>query len=338
VRRLILRWLTHRSRVPRWLRGTLAVALGAGALLGLAGPPSAAGGASPTSTGSTSTSLPATHRSKGLLPLSKQAPQNNLDRSTAAQLAKEPRFKTMRAPSIPVPVAKPTKMPFSPGAGNPIKYFPDTPILRAQGFELYHQSCASCHGMNLQGTPHVAPALIGVGAGPVDFYLSTGRMPAQFEGEPERATPVFSREQMNALIAFIASYGGPPAPTANPSKGDISTGQQVFTENCAGCHQIVARGGMTVGAVVPNLLHATPEQIAEAVRFGPYLMPHFDATDINQHDLDSLTKYILYAKQPDNAGGWGIYNIGPIPEGLVAWFMGLLAILIVARLIGERTA
>jgi ubiquinol-cytochrome c reductase cytochrome c subunit len=192
--------------------------------------------------------------------------------------------------------------------------------------------------MNLQGTPHVAPSLIGVGAGPVDFYLSTGRMPAQFEGEPVRATPVFSREQMNALIAFIASYGGPPAPTADPSKGDIGTGQNVFTQDCAGCHQIVARGGMTVGAYVPNLLHATPQQIAEAVRFGPYLMPHFDAKAIDQHQLDSLARYILYARHPDNAGGWGIYNIGPIPEGLVAWFMGLLALLIVARLIGERTA
>jgi ubiquinol-cytochrome c reductase cytochrome c subunit len=330
MKRLLHRWLTHRSRVPRWLRATLAVALGAGALLGLAGPPSSASGA-PSSTRSS-------HRAQGLLPLSKQAPQNTFDRTLAAQRAKSPQFRTMRAPHIPTPASKPTKLPFSPGAGNPIKYFPDNAMLRAEGFELYHQSCASCHGLNLQGTPHIAPSLIGVGAGPVDFYLSTGRMPLQSEGEPERATPVFTREQMNALIAFVSSYGGPPAPTADPNKGDISTGQQVFTTNCAGCHQIVARGGMTVGAFVPNLLHATPQQIAEAVRFGPYLMPHFDSHQIDQYQLDSLTKYVLYARHPVNAGGWGIYNIGPIPEGLVAWFMGLLALLIVARLIGERTA
>jgi ubiquinol-cytochrome c reductase cytochrome c subunit len=328
MRRLLVRWLTHRSRVPRGLRGCLAVALGAGALVGLAGSPAPASGASPTRP---------RHASGGLFPLSKQSPQNAFLRAQAARLARSPQFRTVRAPSIPRPVARPTKMPLSPGAGNPIKYFPDTPILRAQGFELYHQSCASCHGMNLQGTRHVAPSLIGVGAGPVDFYLSTGRMPAASEGEPERATPVFSREQMNALIAFISSYGGPAAPTADPAKGSISTGQQVFTQNCAGCHQILARGGMTVGAFVPNLLHATPQQIAEAVRFGPFVMPHFDARDINQYQLDSLARYIRYARQPDNAGGWGIYNIGPIPEGLVAWFMGLLALMIVARLIGERT-
>jgi ubiquinol-cytochrome c reductase cytochrome c subunit len=111
----------------------------------------------------------------------------------------------------------------------------------------------------------------------------------------------------------------------------------VFTESCAGCHQIVGRGGMTVGAYVPNLQHANALQIAEAVRMGPYLMPHFDAKQIDQHQLDSLAKYIIQTRHPDNAGGWGIYNIGPIPEGIAAWFIALLALVIVARLIGERT-
>ena len=71
---------------------------------------------------------------------------------------------------------------------------------------------------------------------------------------------------------------------------------------------------------------------------GPYLMPHFDARQIDQHQLDSLARYVLWTRKPDNAGGWGIYNIGPIPEGIVAWFLALAALVIVARLIGERTA
>ena len=69
---------------------------------------------------------------------------------------------------------------------------------------------------------------------------------------------------------------------------------------------------------------------------GPYVMPHFDATEINQHELDSLAAYIQWTHHPDNAGGWGIGNLGPIPEGMVAWFVGLVALVIVARLIGER--
>ena len=71
---------------------------------------------------------------------------------------------------------------------------------------------------------------------------------------------------------------------------------------------------------------------------GPYLMPHFDSRDVDQQELDSIARYVLWTRQPDNAGGWGIGNIGPIPEGMVAWFIALLAMVMVARLIGERTA
>jgi ubiquinol-cytochrome c reductase cytochrome c subunit len=204
--------------------------------------------------------------------------------------------------------------------------------------QLYQNGCSSCHGAMLQGQAGVAPSLIGVGAGPVDFYLSTGRMPLQGpRDEPERAPPAYSRTQIDALIAFVAkAAGGPPAPAAHPAAGDLSEGVHQFTLHCAGCHQIVGRGGLTLGAYVPNLQQATPTQVAEAIRMGPYLMPHFDAQQINQHQLDSIARYVNWTRHPDDAGGWGIGNIGPIPEGMVAWFVALVAMVIVARLIGER--
>jgi len=231
----------------------------------------------------------------------------------------------------------PTKSPEPPGADNPTKTFPDSAALRAQGFTLYQGSCSSCHGIAAQGIPGVAPSLRAVGAGPLDFYLSTGRMPLeQPREEPMRSPPAFTRAQIDALIAFVSAFGGPPAPTANPSAGDLALGFHEFTLNCAGCHQIVARGGITVDAQVPDLEQTTPQQIAEAVRMGPYLMPHFDSAQIDQHDLDSIARYIVWTRHPADSGGWGIYNIGPIPEGIVAWFIGLAALVIVARLIGER--
>lgn len=236
-------------------------------------------------------------------------------------------------------IAEPTKSPEPPGAGNPTASFPDSSTLRAEGLDLYQQSCSSCHGLGLDGVRGVAPSLRDVGAGPVDFYLSTGRMPLQSpKDEPARSAPLFDSRQIDALIAYISSHGGPAAPTANPSLGNLAVGDQVFTENCAGCHQIVGRGGLTLGAYVPDLSSATAQQIAEAIRVGPYVMPRFSARQINQPELDSLARYVLYTHAPDNAGGWGIYNIGPIPEGIVAWFLGLLALVIVARLIGERTS
>ena len=49
----------------------------------------------------------------------------------------------------------------------------------SQGHTIFLQDCATCHGMGAQGTPGVAPGLIGVGAAAVDFQVSTGRMPAE---------------------------------------------------------------------------------------------------------------------------------------------------------------
>jgi quinol---cytochrome-c reductase cytochrome c subunit len=46
--------------------------------------------------------------------------------------------------------------------------------------------------------------------------------------------------------------------------------------------------------------------------------------------------YVEKTKDPDNEGGWDLGGIGPIPEGMVAFFIGLLALLLVSRLIGER--
>jgi ubiquinol-cytochrome c reductase cytochrome c subunit len=232
----------------------------------------------------------------------------------------------------------PAKSPEPPGASDRTTRFPTSPALIDEGRSLYENGCSSCHGTLLEGRTGMGPALAGVGAGPVDFYLSTGRMPLQNpRDEPERVRPAYDRRQINALVAFVtATGGGPPAPAADPAAGDLAVGFHQFTANCAGCHQIVARGGLTLGAFVPNLQSATAQQIAEAVRMGPYLMPHFDSHQIDQRELDSIVRYLDWTRHPDNAGGWGIGNIGPIPEGMAAWFIAVLAMLIVARLIGER--
>ena len=233
----------------------------------------------------------------------------------------------------------PAKLPAAPAPGEPTKAFPSSQVLIAKGYNLYEQGCASCHGIALRGQHGVAPSLIGVGPGPVDFYLSTGRMPLDNpRDQPQRAAPAYNRSQIDALVAYVSSFGGPAAPAVNSSSGDLALGLHQFTLHCAGCHQIVARGGLTLGAQVPNLQQATPQQIAEAVRMGPYLMPRFSSSQIDQHELDSITRYVLWTRRPADSGGWGIYNLGPIPEGMVAWFLALLALVIVARLIGERTS
>ena len=49
------------------------------------------------------------------------------------------------------------------------------------GAKLYAANCATCHGMNLQGTK-AGPSLLGVGAAAVEFQVATGRMPLAQSG------------------------------------------------------------------------------------------------------------------------------------------------------------
>ena len=241
------------------------------------------------------------------------------------------------APPTGGPV-KANKQAVAPGPGEMTAPLPSSPALVAQGRSIYQGDCASCHGIALEGRRGIAPSLIGVGAGPVDFYLSTGRMPlSDPRVEPLRSPAKYSRAQIDAVIAFVASHGGPPAPDADPSKGSLALGLHDFTLDCAGCHQMVARGGLTIGAAVPSLLQTNARQVAEAVRMGPYVMPHFDGKQLDQHALDSIARYVLWTHHPQDSGGWGIYNIGPIPEGMVAWFLLALSLVLFARLLGERT-
>jgi ubiquinol-cytochrome c reductase cytochrome c subunit len=209
--------------------------------------------------------------------------------------------------------------------------------LAATGRQLYLGSCSSCHGFDARGVRGRGPSLHGVGARAADFYLSTGRMPLDDpRDQPLRHTPAFPRTQLAALTAYVASLGGPPIPHADPRRGSLSEGWQEYADRCAGCHQVVGQGGMVTGARVPSLQAATATQIAEAVRIGPYLMPKFSESTLDQRKLDSLVRYIDYTRAPQDRGGWAIGHIGPVPEGMVAWFLGLLALILTARVIDER--
>ncbi len=207
----------------------------------------------------------------------------------------------------------------------------------SRGRALFVDGCSTCHGFQARGTPGVAPDLHGVGALAAHFYLSTGRMPLDNPGsEPERTQPAYPRAEIDDLVAYIGSLGGPPIPKIDVSQGKINEGLRAFTTNCAGCHQVVARGGAITGGFAPPLREATPTQIAEAVRLGPFLMPTFNKKQISDQTLASIILYVNSTNHPDNRGGWGIFEIGPVPEGMVAWLIAGLVLLLVVRLIGER--
>jgi ubiquinol-cytochrome c reductase cytochrome c subunit len=207
-----------------------------------------------------------------------------------------------------------------------------------EGRELFEESCSSCHGFKGEGIEGQAPSLKHAGEAGADFYLRTGRMPlGQVGDEPLRAEPRFGNAEIEALDAYVGSLGdGPAIPKVDPSQGSLAEGMELFTDSCAGCHSISGKGGVAIGGYAPPLGEATPTEVGEAIRVGPYLMPRFSAATITPAEVDSIARYVELTKEPEDAGGFGIGHIGPVPEGLVAWLAAIAALLLIARVIGER--
>jgi ubiquinol-cytochrome c reductase cytochrome c subunit len=180
--------------------------------------------------------------------------------------------------------------------------------------------------------------LRGAGALAADFYLRTGYMPLREAGkQPRRSRVLLTEGEIRDLVAYVASLGkGPQVPSPQPERGSLSDGQRLFTDNCAGCHQVVAEGGYLTGGIAPPLEDATATQVAEAIRIGPYVMPRFSPRQLSAHDVDSIVRYVEWSKHPDDRGGWAIGHVGPVPEGLVTWFLAAAALVATCIVIGRR--
>jgi ubiquinol-cytochrome c reductase cytochrome c subunit len=163
-------------------------------------------------------------------------------------------------------------------------------------------------------------------------------MPLPHVGQqPRRKRVLLSEPQIRALVAYVASLGhGPPVPKPRPERGNLSEGEHLFADHCAGCHQIVAEGGYVTGALPPPLEDATPTQVAEAIRIGPYVMPRFSKKSLSDAQVNSIVRYVEYAKHPDDRGGWALGHLGPIPEGIVTWLIAMTALVAVCIVIGKR--
>jgi ubiquinol-cytochrome c reductase cytochrome c subunit len=209
----------------------------------------------------------------------------------------------------------------------------------AEGRRLFEQSCASCHGPLGEGTAD-GPTLRHSGAAAVDFMLSTGRMPlADPNIQPQHQRPVFTPEQIRAIVAFVGTFstGGVPIPVVDTAAGSTSLGQQAYGANCAACHGSAGSGDSIGGnQIAPALDRATPTQIAEAIRVGPGPMPRFGRTVIDDRTMNSIGRYLLYLRRVPNRGGLGLTRVGPVAEGFVGVVIGLGLLLLVIRYTGTR--
>jgi ubiquinol-cytochrome c reductase cytochrome c subunit len=210
-----------------------------------------------------------------------------------------------------------------------------------RGQALYARGCSSCHGLNGEGGQR-APSLIGVGAASVDFQVGTGRMPLREHGpEAPRKRPSYDEQQILDLAAYIASLGpGPAIPSfseADWQKADTAYGGALFRTNCAQCHNFAGSGGaLTFGKYAPSLSSATPTQIYEAMITGPENMPVFGDKEITPDQKLAIIKYVRTLKTQGNPGGFGLGQIGPVPETMVGWLVGIGLLVLVTLWIGAR--
>ncbi|MDM4763984.1 c-type cytochrome [Galbitalea sp. SE-J8] len=202
-----------------------------------------------------------------------------------------------------------------------------------EGQKLYQANCASCHGLQLEGTDD-APTLVGVGAAAVDFQVGTGRMPAAASGPQAEKKPVqFTDDQVKALAAYVATIGvGPAIPAAEytDGEGDPAHGGELFRTNCAMCHNVAGAGGaLTEGKFAPALTGVTGTHIYEAMLTGPQNMPVFNDLNLSPTDKKDIIAYLKYLEANPSPGGFELGNLGPVAEGLFIWIFGLGAVVAV---------
>lgn len=208
-----------------------------------------------------------------------------------------------------------------------------------RGKALFAEGCASCHGLQAEGTTD-GPSLIGVGAAAVDFQVSSGRMPMAGQGvQAMRKDPIYNEEEIAALAAYVASLApGPAIPTdadLDTSSADLGVGNQLFAVNCAQCHNFAGQGGaLTQGKYAPNLMVATDRQVIEAMITGPQNMPVFKTLSSDQKK--AILKYVQYLRNAPNPGGADLGRLGPVTEGLFAWTFGFALLIAVAVWIGVK--
>jgi ubiquinol-cytochrome c reductase cytochrome c subunit len=225
----------------------------------------------------------------------------------------------------------------------------------AKGKALFLVGCASCHGKNAEGIQTVkgnqyGPSLIGVGAAAVDFQVGTGRMPmAQPGAQAPRKKPVFSKDEVAALAAYVASLGpGPAIPeekdysTTGMSDEELQTaivrGGQIFLTNCTACHNFEGKGGaMPSGGYAPKILGVDSKYVYEAMLTGPQNMDNFTNGNLSPEEKRDIIAYLHSLEDNPEYGGFGMGGLGPVSEGMFAWLVGIGSLVGVATWIAAHT-
>jgi ubiquinol-cytochrome c reductase cytochrome c subunit len=217
------------------------------------------------------------------------------------------------------------------------------PALLRKGEQIYNNTCITCHGANLQGVEDRGPSLIGVGEAAVYFQTSTGRMPmVRQEAQASRKPPKLTPDQIDALGAYVQAHGGGPQRPEESGEqlrgSDPARGAQLFRLNCASCHNFTGQGGaLSSGKYAPHLAPANESQIYTAMLTGPQNMPKFSDRQLTPEEKKDIIAYVKSVSAGGNSpGGNPLGGLGPASEGVVAWVVGIGALIGLTLWIGSR--
>ncbi|HEY6744267.1 MAG TPA: c-type cytochrome [Mycobacteriales bacterium] len=218
----------------------------------------------------------------------------------------------------------------------------DEPVDVRKGRQLYETGCITCHGQNLQGVTNRGPSLIGTGSAAVYFQVATGRMPvARQEAQIPRKKPKYSEADTLQIAAYVQSVGGGPEIPTGDLRGDdanLAEGGELFRLNCASCHNFAGRGGaLSAGKYAPPLANANDLTIWTAMLSGPQNMPVFSDNQLTTEQKQAITNYVQTLNSEKDPGGSAIGRLGPVPEGLVIWVIGIGAIMLMILWIGAKS-
>jgi len=166
---------------------------------------------------------------------------------------------------------------------------------------------------------------------------------ARQEASAERKPPIFKPDEIKQLGQFIQELGGGPVLPAGDhlratSEDAIAKGGELFRVNCSSCHAFTAQGGaLSSGKTAPTLEHATDRQIYAAMLTGPQNMPVFGDNQLTPEEKTQIIAYIQNMNSDQDPGGWGLGRLGPVPEGLAIFLIGMVGIVIATLWIAGKS-
>lgn len=210
------------------------------------------------------------------------------------------------------------RMPLNEPGDQPIRRKPFFDALQIRQLVAYVNALPAINGQPTDtgpSIPNISPTC--------DAKGGTGNVASTQSGD-------YGFEGAGGSGGALGGHGTGPCTT-------LAQGLQLFSLNCAQCHDASGSGGMlSNGNLVPSLSQATVTQAAEAMRVGPAPMPIFGAQQLSDQQVSAIANYVQYLRSPANRGGLGIAHFGPVPEGFVGIVIGLFIMLVATRLIGTR--